>query len=187
MNNSLINILAVDPGSTTIGVSIFTLDVITFNIVNIETTLIDTRIGFLEDDVNRDLLNRLLKLRKRISDISIEYCPSILAMEDSFMNRFRPAAVTPLSQSIFAVEVGVLDIFPDIKIFKFPPKRIKKFVSTGTATKDDMLTSVCSLSCISDLIDPNLVSEHEVDSLAVGYTMIETLRKNKVILHMLYN
>ena len=48
--------IAIDPGTSTIGVSIFTINAIDLSIVDIETVLIDTTIRFQEVDLVQDLL-----------------------------------------------------------------------------------------------------------------------------------
>ena len=42
------------------------------------------------------------------------------------------------------------------------------------------------ISEIANKINPYLLSEHEVDSLAINYTLLDYIRYNQVILLMLY-
>jgi len=186
MNNNTINILAIDPGTTTIGVSIFTINVIDYSIVAIETILVDTSIRLVSSDTASDLLLRLERLYHRVVELINYYKPYIVSLENGFINRLRPAAYGPLSQSIMAIELAVRNTNPYIKIFKFAPKTIKKVTTTaGTAGKNDMLAGIKTIPEISNKINPDLISEHEVDSLGVNYTMLEYIRENPIILLMI--
>ena len=184
-----INMLAIDPGTTTIGVSIFTInikDLDNIKISKIETILIDTSLKFVEEELTKDLLVRLRRLYDRVFEILKRYDPVIVSIENGFINRLRPAAYGPLSQSIMAIELAAGNYNKQIKIFKFAPKTIKKVTTKGgAADKDGVLLGVNSIKEITSLIDPNLVSEHEVDSIAVNYTMLEYLRENTVILYII--
>lgn len=184
--NDTFNTVAIDPGTSTIGVSIFTISAIDLSIVNIETILIDTTLRFNEVDLVSDLLIRLNKLHERIKEIIRYYNPLMVAIENGFINKLRPAAYGPLSQSIMAIELAVLYTNPNIRIFKFAPKTIKK-VSTegGAANKDDVLLGISSIPEIINKINPALLSEHEVDSIAVNYTLLDYVRYNRCILLML--
>jgi len=178
-----INILAIDPGTTTIGVSIFKINVITLEIVDIETILVDTSVRLNSYELTTDLLLRLERLYNRVIELIEYYNPYIVSLENGFINRLRPAAYGPLSQSIMAIELAVLNTNKFIKIFKFAPKTIKKVTtSAGTAGKNDMLAGLKTIPEINRLIDPDLISEHEVDSVGVNYTMLQYLRENPLLL-----
>ncbi len=179
--------IAIDPGTSTIGVSIFTINAIDLSIVDIETVLIDTTIRFQEVDLVQDLLIRLNTLHERIKELIIYHRPILVGIEAGFINKLRPAAYGPLSQSIMAIELATLYIDPNIRIFKFSPKTIKMVATKGgAANKDDVLSGISNISEIVNKINPYLLSEHEVDSLAINYTLLDYIRYNQVILLMLY-
>ncbi len=179
--------VAIDPGTSTIGVSIFTINAIDLSIMNIETVLVDTTIRFQEVDLIQDLLIRLNRLHERIKEIIYYHNPIIVSIEAGFINKRRPAAYGPLSQSIMAIELAVSYVNPNIRIFKFAPKLIKKIATDGgAANKDDVLAGVSNIPEIINNINPYLLSEHEVDSIAINYTLLDYIRYNQVILLMLY-
>ena len=181
------NIMAFDPGTTTIGVSIYRINAYDLSIMDIESTLIDLNIGFIEIDLVDNLLNRLYRLNLRVKELIEYYQPKLVSIEASFYFKLRPAAYGPLSQSIMAVELAVLYVNPNIRIFKFAPKLIKKIATDGgTANKDDVLAGVSNIPEIVNKINPYLLSEHEVDSLAINYTLLDYIRYNQVMLLMLY-
>ena len=179
--------IAIDPGTSTIGVSIFTINAIDLSIVDIETVLIDLNIGFIEIDLVDNLLNRLYRLNLRVKELIEYYQPKLVSIEASFYFKLRPAAYGPLSQSIMAIELATLYIDPNIRIFKFSPKTIKMIATKGgAANKDDVLSGIANIPEIVNKINPYLLSEHEVDSLAINYTLLDYIRYNQVILLMLY-
>ncbi len=179
--------IAIDPGTSTIGVSIFTINAIDLSIVDIETVLIDTAIRFQEVDLVQDMLIRLNTLHDRIKEIITYHKPILVGIEAAFLFRLKPMAYGPLSQSIMAIELAIQYVNPNIRIFKFPPKTIKKIATdVGSADKDDVLAGVSNIQEIVNKINPYLLSEHEVDSLAINYTLLDYIRYNQVILLMLY-
>lgn len=181
------NTVAIDPGTSTIGVSVFTINASDLSIVNIETILINTTILFQEVDLVQDLLIRLSTLHERIKEIISFYNPMMVAIENAFAFKMRPGAYGPLSQSIMAIELAVLYVDPNIRIFKFSPKTIKKIATEGgAANKDDVLAGISNIPEVINKINPYLLSEHEVDSLAINYTLLDYIRYNRVILLMLY-
>ena len=181
------NILAIDPGTTNIGVSIFEINALDLSINKIETILIDLNIGLNEIELQDLLLTRLNKLHNRIKELVEYYRPNMVAIENSFYFKMRPGAYGPLSQSIMAIELAIQSVNPNIRIFKFAPKLIKKLSTDGgAANKDDVLSGISNISEIVNKINPYLLSEHEVDSLAINYTLLDFIRYNQVILLMLY-
>ena len=181
------NMVAIDPGTSTVGVSIYTINAVDLSIVAIETILIDTTIRFRERDLVKDVLVRLQTLHFRTMEIIEHYKPKIVSIEAAFLFRLRPAAYGPLSQSIMAIELAVYNVNPLTPIWKFAPKTIKKVTTSGgAADKNDMLEGVLLLDEITAHVNPNLISEHEVDALGINYTMLQHLRENQALLLMAY-
>lgn len=79
--------IAIDPGTSTIGVSIFTINAIDLSIVDIETVLIDTAIRFQEVDLVQDMLIRLNILHERIKEIINHHKPILVGIEAAKKNR----------------------------------------------------------------------------------------------------
>lgn len=180
-----INILAIDPGSN-IGVSIYTVTVPDLTIVNIETYFIDLAYFDKKDpDVNR-LRNKLISLESCITELMNVYQPHVLAIEDTFVNFRFPKSAVFLAQYIATVELTVSRMNPFIAIFKYAPKFIKSGVGAGgNADKDVMMDKVSSITEITNFINTRALSEHEIDSLAIGYITIDMFRANPGILFTL--
>ena len=78
-----------------------------------------------------DLLIRLNTLHERIKELIIYHRPILVGIEAAFSFKMRPGAYGPLSQSIMAIELAIEYVNPNIRIFKFAPKLIKKITTDG--------------------------------------------------------
>lgn len=179
-----INIMSIDPG-TNMGLSIITISLPDLSIVGISTSSIDLSILTTPNELQDNLLLRTQVIQKIIRDVMVMYNPRVLAMEAAFVNSRFPKSVMYLSQYIGAISLTVTEMDPFIKIFNYPPKKVKATVSGGKANKDDMMSAVSKINEITSCINPTQLTEHEIDSLAVGYTYIKELRNNPVLLLMI--
>ena len=176
--------MAIDPG-TNMGVSIISISVPDIKIIGISTSSIDLSIMTKPNELQDNLLLRTQVIQKMMREIMFMYRPRVLAMEAAFVNSRFPKSVMYLSQYIGAISLTVTEMDPFIKIFNYPPKKVKATVSGGKANKDDMMAAVAKITEITDCIDPTKLTEHEVDSLAIGYTYLKELRNNPVLLLMI--
>ncbi len=184
--DNLINIIAIDPGNN-IGVAIFTIDVRDFSIVSIETKLfiLENIIGPLDDDFNK-LLYKLNIIQTIVTDLYTAYDPIALGVETSFLNTRFPKAVMQLSQYVAVIEHTMYVLNTRIKLFRYMPRYIKREIGAGgSADKDDMMITVSALEEVTDLINPYVLSEHEVDAIAIAYTMLLEIRRYPFILYTL--
>jgi len=176
-----IKILAIDPGGNT-GVSIFTITVPSLIIVNVETTFIDLSYFDIENGYEK-LKNKLLGLEQSIQSLIECYQPHILAIEDTFVNYRFPKSAIYLSQYIATIELTVMRYNRFISIFKYAPKLIKKYMTgKGNADKDDMLAALLKNNEILPFVKNKNLTEHEIDSLAIGYLAIVQLRTDNLLL-----
>ena len=180
-----INVLAIDPGAN-MGVTIYTISVPELKIVNITTTVVDLSVHTVDDPLNKNLLLRLNVIKDFIRGVMLEYSPHILAMEAAFVNSRFPKSVMYLSQYIAAIELTVYEYNPYIRIFNYPPKLIKRVVNAGgEANKDVMKIALSNIPEITQYISVGYISEHEVDSIAIGYTLLKELREHPYLLWLL--
>ena len=173
---SYFNILSFDPGNN-LGVCILSIDVETLNIINIETrtVVLDTYVSNLLQDRS---LHKLNFLHTVVNSLLDGYNPVAVGMETAFLNVRFPKAVTTLSQLTGVIDLAVLQYNPFIKMFKFAPKYIKAMASgKGNSDKDGMLAAANDNLEIKNLIDPNMLTEHEVDAIMIGYTVLLEIRK----------
>lgn len=176
------NIVGVDPGSNNVGVSILNIDSKTFSINNIDTILLNLTLT-ANHTIHENLIYRLSVLQNNIYNLLNFYKPRLVSIENSYININRPAAVVPISQSISTIELTILSFNSLIPIYKYRPSLIKNSVGAkGHAKKDEMTTALNNLTEISSLIQPNNISEHEVDAIAIAYSMLLDLRSNGIII-----
>jgi len=172
------NIIAVDPGNN-VGITIYTIDVTDYTIKNIISTTVtlSNRVS-LDSKTPATMIERIHYLNAYFYKLLETYKPLLVVSEAAFLNSRFPKAVMQLSQYIASVELAIHTYDKRIKLVRYPPKRIKKLIgATGNADKLDMLRCVRTIKDITEHIDMDNVSEHEVDSLAIGYVCIAELRE----------
>ncbi len=173
-------IMSVDPGTNT-GISFMTVNLPELDIVHIETYNINLEL--FDKNYGNNRVQRLHKLHVYITDLVRLFTPTVLAVEGAFLNSKFPKAVMYLSQYIATIENAVYGFNPEISLFKYPPRFIKSRIgATGSADKDKMLETIISVSEINDLLGDQFLTEHQVDSIAIGYTFLLELRNNTALL-----
>ena len=174
-------VLSIDPGTNYTGVTFWTLDDYTLDIKDIKSFTIDlTTIDYVIEKYKIiQRINVLVDILDYWLDI---YKPHYLVIEAGFINILRPAAYGPIANTIFAIENLFINKSKSYNIIEYPPKYVKQYVSIGTADKDDIRSAISNISDIVKYIDITSLSEHGVDSLAIGYTFIDTIKKYPEIL-----
>lgn len=173
----LFNIVGIDPGNN-LGVSIIAVDSNDFSIQHITSFTIRLE-SHIPNDSSNTLLDKWYVIEKYIINLLDTYNPLVVGMESAFLNSRFPKAVINLSSYTTMIEFTISKYsYNLIKIWKYPPKYIKKIVSTGNADKLDMLHSVSSIKEIKQHIDLYNVTEHEVDATAIAYVVLDEIRKN---------
>ena len=183
MNNDYFNIISIDPGKN-LGIAILSIDANTFNIIDIktETYYLDK---LANDGVDRTI-NRLVILQNIISNLYLTYLPIVVCYETPFINSKFPMAVVQLTQYTTVIEMTLKNLNPYIRIFKFPPRYIKMAIGAGgDADKDGMYNTVSKVSELVNYIHPSM-TEHVIDAVAIGYTILSDIREFPHILYALY-
>lgn len=170
-------IASIDPGPTTCGVAFYTICDNTFQVLDLISYTVEVNSTvYLE--------NRINIIYNRIKELMYIHRPFQLVHETSFLDRFRPMAVIPLSISIYLLR----SIFKDMYglgdhrgIFGYPPKSIKASMIKGDANKHDMFDAVTTIPELKSFIT-GLESEHEIDAIAIGYTHIKNFREQPELL-----
>lgn len=169
-----INILSIDPGSN-LGVSIYTVTVPELQIVNIITYNINLNSITVTD--HDTLLYKLRYLKDTIASLCYMYQPRILAIEAAFVNARFPKSGMYLAQYISVIKMTTVELNSYIRIFEYAPKYVKSYIGAkGTADKNDMCRVIKTIPDIVNIINIDMLSEHEIDSLAIGYICIEEIR-----------
>jgi Holliday junction resolvasome RuvABC endonuclease subunit len=167
-------LLGIDPGNNT-GVAIYKIDSTTLDIVDLTTwVVVLNNIINAYGDVQLERNKMLSRIANNLSEI---YNPNVLAMEAAFLNSRFPKAVMQLSQYTSTIEQTFINNNPFIKLFKYPPKYIKKYIGGGgNADKDRMLLAVKETPELLSYVELDRITEHEVDAIAIGYVALLELR-----------
>jgi len=164
--------MGIDPGTKT-GVSILTVDINNFNVIDIKTYIFNGSI-YTTMDV------RLQALYKFIQEIFDYYSPVVCGIEAAFINHSFPTAGLYLAQVISCIKLAIYNLNnPLTKIYTYSPKFIKMSSGAGgKANKDDMLKATAGLN-----IDTSNITEHEIDALHIAMTALKEISLN---LHRLF-
>lgn len=178
----MLYIISIDPGSN-LGIAIYGLNECTLEIVSIETILITLENRVNPEDSRDRVLNKLMVINDTCEWLWRKYNPVAIVEEAAFVSRF-PKAVMQLSQYIATIELTFKRCNRNLVFFRYPPKYVKKEIQAGGgATKDDMTIGVSKVPEIVKFINPGVLSEHEVDALAIGYVGIQEIRDFPYVLY----
>lgn len=174
------NIIGIDPGNN-FGIAIFTIDVSSYRIVNITTEffVLEHYISMYTQDKVMNKLEYISYIAKYLVD---RYNPVAISIESAFMNSRFPKAVINLSQYVGMLEYSIIKYNSFIHVFKYMPKYVKAKVSFGTANKNDVLTGIHHIPEVIKLVNTNILTEHEIDAIAIAYTLLDEIRSYPLVL-----
>lgn len=174
--------LAVDPGKYFLGASIHELDSRTgkYKSIRIETLKVDLTFQHHFSDVEfRSRTDScLLKIRKHVSELCMDYSVSFFAYESPFFNPIMPGAYGSLCEVAATMRQAAIDVVPNILIDCMSPQNVKKGMGAGGSKGKLIMYEkvVANLELMQALEDPiENLTEHCVDSIAVGYNARNTI------------
>jgi Holliday junction resolvasome RuvABC endonuclease subunit len=167
--DSIFTIMGIDPGNN-LGVAVLSVDESTEQIIGVKTHLkILDKGRSPESSLNVFRLTTLSTYLPRLFNI---YKPTALGYESAFVDRRFPASGLSLSIIVGGIITNSLQHGVE-NIYSFAPKEIKKSFSVAGANKTDMGKAAILDRRINKLIDLSVLSEHEVDALAVALILYE--------------
>jgi len=178
------NIIGIDPGSTNMGVSVITINLVTLKIVSsIAWTINGAKLSDSDSwiaNLHGDRYSRIKALEETLLQIFNYYQPIAVAGESAFINGRFPAAVMALVEVMGAIRNAVTryDVWRVVNLV--PPSSAKNAVSAGgAANKDTMKEKVMQLTELNynGNVPIHLLDEHSIDALAIGYYMYKKLLK----------
>lgn len=180
MLDKTFNIMGIDPGSRNVGVCVYELN------GKLEVISLITYTLYIDSNKNEhkgihdNILERTDKLESIIKMLYYLYNPVMVAMESSFINMNRMGAVIPLTKSIHSIESILYKIDKHIKILSIPPGVIKKVFNSKQVGKDAVLTALGNNEMLVSKLDRKKeISEHEVDAIAIAYTLLEFIKTSE--------
>jgi len=171
-----IRLMGIDPGTSTLGVAILELDN-QFNITSIITRCIDASKQKTIFRENANLEYRISVIGNEIEHDLNKYNPIGMAIELPFINPRRISSIIPLARLLGVLMDKSINNNPHRMIYKKSPSEVKNAVGAkGGADKDAVLEAILKIDEISDKIDLESMTDHEVDAIAVTYGFLKSLR-----------
>lgn len=172
--NEPIVLLAIDPGTDTLGISLFEIDVVNDKITlkqafTFKASLyIETLIYNSQWEMQDEKYLRLHRHAEHLYGLLLQYRPHIVVHESAFMGKF-PKAYQGLTECLYGLRLAVQRYSPYLPIVGITPMEVKHYI--GGVRKDEVWRAVNRLKDVDGLAEilPTL-DEHAVDSIAIGYT-----------------
>lgn len=181
-------IIGIDPGSTTLGVSVIEYDIKTLAIVKTySTTLNASKVPLNKHDVesHSDRYARIFKLSEMLLELFLKLRPNFIITESPFLKKRFPLTFAVLTEVVFAIRIAVKRYDPLQKLELVDPPTAKKAVGAKTVKGGDQKSPVhdaLRLLLAILFFDPNRsiasfeeLDEHSIDSMAVAYYKWTTL------------
>ncbi len=179
---NMMNILAIDPSSTSVGVARYLVNTNTDNILSIEAGTINLDSynydPMLFNSLHSDKTIRLIKLEHKFTELLNDINPDVVVCESAFYNPSRPNAFASLTEVIFLLNTLTIKYNRNIKFITLPPKTIKEAIGSLKITdkgKDPVKESIIKIPQIYNLVNNFIdnLDNHAIDAIAVGYTFLK--------------
>lgn len=178
--NNIVKILAFDPGLSSAGWAIITVNIkksaiVVSHVGMLKISQIVGRVKYEEErEIFGDRVVALGALEHSLYDMAEKYKPDFIVTEDAFYNPRRPAAYMALTQWITQLEMAMYRWRKPV--YRIPTRLAKQCVaSAGGADKPNVQAALFSAADIT--IKPKLrqiVKDTNVsDALAVAYTFVK--------------
>jgi Holliday junction resolvasome RuvABC endonuclease subunit len=186
-DDELPKLIAIDPGTSNLGVAIFEFTPESLSIVSIEAlTLVADKLHILTDSEYAvgSRAARLRALMACLEAMLFDAKPALLACEDAFFNPSRPNAFEALVECISGVKVIAQRYDYEMPVHLIRASVAKNAIGVaGGAGKEPVLAALLRIPEITDACIPDVttLSEHAHDAIAIGYTALLKLRKGEPI------
>jgi len=179
--------LSLDPGVNMTGL---TVSDVTDSYQVIKTYLVKNNRSFTPEEKVLEKTQgpravKILAIVNKVKEILAKHSIDVIVIEAPFYNRLTPQAYGSLLEVIFALKYMVL-VPEDRKYLLIEPTLVKKlFTGHGMAKKEAMkqfLISKKEAGLIQMDLDIETLSEHEIDSVAIGFVhwVTQQLPKSEV-------
>lgn len=181
-SRSTFTVTGIDPGSNSLGVSTFYLDVDSLQIVKSEAmTYVGANLGknTFHTKLHGDRIGRIHGHKENLLRYFELERPFLIASEAPFVSRAHPLAGLVLTEVIEAIRSAMYEYDKSKDIYLIDPPTVKNAVgAAGNAPKEKVREKVMQLPDLNyqGVIPLALLDEHGLDSLAVGYCLVTRLR-----------
>jgi Holliday junction resolvasome RuvABC endonuclease subunit len=175
-------ILAIDPGSSTMGVAILDISPSDFKptVMHVTTVNVQALLTHYETTalMHGERIARLIAVEKTMYKLLSVWEPELVVSESPYMGRF-PQAYAVLVDCLSAIRRALNSYDPTQMLHTIDPASIKKAVGVSgkSGDKEAMKRAVCALSDLN--VDPDVdltaIDEHSNDAIAAGYAQYKLL------------
>lgn len=175
-SSSLVNIVGIDPGSNTLGLSMLTVDITKWEIISSDAvTFTGTKLENSDSwrsDLFSERVGRIAAHEENLLKVFNTYKPFIICTESPFINNRFPQAGIALTEVMCGIRSAVMkyDVWADL--YLIDPPTVKKAVGApGNADKVVMKEKILSLTELNYIgnVPMEMLDEHSIDALAVAY------------------
>lgn len=176
------SILAIDPGTETLGIACIEFDCVSGEIHGSEAkTFKGSKMakGSWVADVHGDRFSRINAHRQNLARILNAVQPAFIASESPFFSRAHPQAYGALTEIVYALQLTIFDYDPLLGVEFIDPPSVKNAVGAkGNADKDAVRAQVLDIQELryAGRIAIDQLDEHSIDALAVAYAMMQRVR-----------
>lgn len=177
------SILAIDPGTETLGIACIEYDCRTGVIHGSEAkTFKGSKLGKNSwvAEIHGDRFNRINAHRTNLARILNIVQPAFIASESPFFSRAHPQAYGALTEIVYALQLTIFAYDPLMSVQMVDPPTVKNAVGAkGNADKEGVRVGVLAIPDLNyaGRIPLEALDEHSIDSLAVAYAMLKIIRK----------
>jgi Holliday junction resolvasome RuvABC endonuclease subunit len=175
-SGSIISIVGIDPGTTTLGTSVLWVDLSIMKIVASQAMTIRADRLYAESwtgSLFGDRTARVLGLEGELLYLFQGVQPFMIVSESPFISMRQPQAYGALTEAMCAIKSAVMRFDIWKPLYTIDPPRVKQGVGApGNADKDTVKRHVLALPdlCWSGDVPLAQLDEHSIDALAVAYT-----------------
>lgn len=175
LNDRVLNLMAIDPGSSNLGVAIYSINISDLNIIKVESFTINAiKSKYYSKAYSKtygDKQARFLAMKNELYSFIEQYNPSLVICESPFFSSFTASAYGILVELLYIISEILFYYNNNIPFYKVDPPTAKKAVGAkGNAKKEDMFVKVNEMKEKIKLIN-NIedLDEHAIDAIAIGY------------------
>lgn len=175
--NKLFKFIAIDPGSQTLGLAIYTIDSADMSILEIRTSTLylDTlpMNNLFNNSYNRD--DKLISLYKFMLNLFNCELPSAVVIEAPFFNRFSPKAYGVLTEVVAYIKMASFNYSALIDVINVEPLLVKKTIGSNYREgKDGVRDAVLRNNILKPFLSDS-ITEHEYDAISIGWHLYKSL------------
>lgn len=171
------NWIGVDPGLTNCGTAVYRILGREVNAIE-PRTIVNNKVklpSHFTDGLLGDRRLRLDRLYQAFAQLVRYENPVLVACESPFYNSASPNAYGSLMETVGVLRMATESVSPDIPFVMYAPHEVKKaFGAQSKKGKEPMREALESKPELLRLMDTpvELLDEHSIDAVAVGYTWI---------------